>query len=234
MLRNDSVECEEWSVELVVAKTPHSTLIELARLEFYAAKLFSGQEIGGTGKRYNDLKQTYQIAILVNGRLVQDEEFYHSFENYDPIRGVSLNGRSRIITLELSKLKDIVDKPIDKMSSQERWGIFFKFLTDKSKRSEINKILEIEEGIAMASKILKSISKDEIERALLMSELKYQLDTQSQLTDAKLEGRHEAEQEIIDLLESGKSPEEILKALKRGTKTNKNRSEREKQESKKG
>jgi hypothetical protein len=59
----------------------------------------------------------------------------------------------------------------------------------------------------MASKVLKSISKDDIERFRLMSEYKYQLDEQSREVTAKREGI----QEIIDLLKSGKSPEEILK-----------------------
>jgi len=80
-------------------------------------------------------------------------------------------------------------------------------LTDKRKRWKINKILEREEGIAMASEVLITISRDEIERARLMSEEKYELDTQSRLTYAKQEGK----KEIIDLLKSGKSPEEIIR-----------------------
>ena len=40
----------------------------------------------------------------------------------------------------------------------------------------------------MASEELLKISKDEIQRARLMSELKYELDTQSRLTEAKREG----------------------------------------------
>ena len=67
----------------------------------------------------------------------------------------------------------------------------------------------------MASKVLKNISKDEIERARLMSEYKYELDLQSKLVTEKRkgkeEGRQEEKQKIIDLLKSGKSPEEILK-----------------------
>jgi len=67
----------------------------------------------------------------------------------------------------------------------------------------------------MASEVLITISKDEIERARLESELKYELDTQSKLAYAKQEGREEGReegnQEIIDLLKSGKSPEEIIR-----------------------
>jgi len=58
----------------------------------------------------------------------------------------------------------------------------------------------------MASEVLLNISRDEVERVRLMSEEKYQLDMQSKLVHAKREGR----QEIINLLKSGKSLEEII------------------------
>ena len=109
------------------------------------------------------------------------------------------------------------------MSAQEYWGVYFQYLTDKGKRLKINEIVEQEEGIAMASEILLGISKDKAERERLMSEYKYELDTQSKLVHAKREGqkegriegqkegRKEMQQEIIDLLKSGKSPEEIIR-----------------------
>jgi len=93
------------------------------------------------------------------------------------------------------------------MSTPESWAFYFAYLTDKKKRSKINEILEREEGIAMASKVIMNISKDEIERARITSELKYELDTKSKLVEAKLEGI----QEMINLLKSGKSPEEIIR-----------------------
>ncbi|MDR2701791.1 MAG: hypothetical protein LBB72_05105 [Spirochaetaceae bacterium] len=70
----------------------------------------------------------------------------------------------------------------------------------------------------MASKVLMTISKDEAERARLMSKYKYQMDTQSKLVHAKRigmqegmqKGRREGEQKIINLLKNGKSPEEII------------------------
>ena len=74
---------------------------------------------------------------------------------------------------ELSKLDEIIKKSVEEMSAPEHWAIFFKYLTDKSKRRKINKIIELEEGIAMASEVLINISKDEKERFRLMSEYKY-------------------------------------------------------------
>ncbi|MDR1970804.1 MAG: hypothetical protein LBQ46_02670 [Treponema sp.] len=46
----------------------------------------------------------------------------------------------------------------------------------------------------MASQVLMSITKDEVERARLMSEYKYVVDTQSKVVQAKREGMREGMQ----------------------------------------
>jgi hypothetical protein len=83
--------------------------------------------------------------------------------------------------VELSKLDGVVEKPAGEMTASEHWAVYFRYLTDKSKRGKINEVLECEEGIAMASKVLLRISKDEAERARLMSEYKYVVDTRARL-----------------------------------------------------
>jgi predicted transposase/invertase (TIGR01784 family) len=218
------INCRAENGELVnVEMSLNPDPFEPVRLEFHAGKLFIGQDIRGKDKNYDNLKQTYQIAILANERFFQDDITLHKFEYYDPVHEISLNGRSRIITLELSKLEKIVEKPIKDMDSPELWGVFFQYLPDKSKRGIINQIIACEEGIAMASQVLITISKDDIERARLISDEKYVLDTQSKLVHAKRQGMQEGEQkgmqkgeqkgkqEIINLLKSGKSPEEIIR-----------------------
>ena len=124
---------------------------EPVRLEFHAAKLFVGQDIRGKDKNYNDLKWAYQIAILATKRIFQDESFIHTFEYYDPAKKMPLNGRTRIITLELSKLGAIIKKAINEMNTQEYWAVFFGCLNDRAQREKINAIIAQEEGIAMAS-----------------------------------------------------------------------------------
>jgi predicted transposase/invertase (TIGR01784 family) len=168
---------------------------EMLRLEFYACRLYTGQDIMGSDRSYNDLNRAYQIAILAKEQFFPDEAFIHSFEYYDPVCNTTLNGRSRIITVELSKVEELAYKPTKAMSSRENWAIYFRYLTDKSKRLKINEIVQAEEGIAMASEVLLTISKDEIERARLESELKYMLDTHSDLVEARREGRREGRQE---------------------------------------
>jgi len=164
---------------------------EPVRLEFYAGRLFTGQDIRGTDKTYDDLQYAYQIAVLAKERFFSDKDFFHMFEYYDPDRNVSLNGRSRIITIELSKLEKIVENSATDMNSQEHWAVYMEYLTNKEKRQKINEILELEEGIAMANKVLLTISRDEVERARLESEYKYEVDMQSKLVHAKREERAE-------------------------------------------
>jgi predicted transposase/invertase (TIGR01784 family) len=171
---------------------------EPVRLEFHIGKLFIGQDIHGKDRDYNDLKQAYQIAILANKCFFRDDIPLHAFEYYDPAHKISLNGRSRIITLELSKLGEVVEKPIKDMNTPERWGAFFQYLQDKSKRGMINEIIACEEGIAMASEVLMTISKDEEKRFRLLSEEKYILDTQSNLAYERKQGRAEGHAEGIE------------------------------------
>ncbi|GMO55217.1 MAG: hypothetical protein Ta2G_14180 [Termitinemataceae bacterium] len=90
--------------------------------------------------------------------------------------------------------------------------------------NSVLQLLEFE-GIAMASEVLISISRDEVERARLTSEYKYVVDHQSKMVQAERRGRAErraerraeGRNELLDLLESGKSTEEILKTYRNKT-----------------
>ncbi|MDR1351878.1 MAG: hypothetical protein LBK05_01245 [Treponema sp.] len=73
------------------------------------------------------------------------------------------------------------------MTAAEQWAVYFRYLTDRNKRQKVNEVIATEEGIAMASEVLIRISKDEAERARLMSEWKYVVDTQSKVVQAKRE-----------------------------------------------
>jgi predicted transposase/invertase (TIGR01784 family) len=186
---------------------------EPIRMEYNAGKLFTSQELKGVKKNYDNLQRAYQITILGKGRFFPDVDFFHTFEYYDPERNVSLGGKSHIITLELSKLQKVAKKPAGEMNVKELWAVYFKYLKDKKMRRKINEIIEIEEGIAMASELLMRISKDHAERLELMSIEKHQLDIQSKIVTAERKGIQKGKQEIIDMLKSGKSPEEIIKSF---------------------
>jgi predicted transposase/invertase (TIGR01784 family) len=184
------IACRAESGELVnVEMSLNPDAFEPVRLEYHAGKLFTGQDIRGSDRTYDDLQEAWQIAILAKERFFPDGDFFHKFEYYDPERGISLQGRSRIVTLELSKVGQAGEKPAGSMTAQEQWAYFFRYLTDRSRRRTINELLAQEEGIAMAGEVLMTISRDEVERARLTSEIKYEMDTQSRLVQAKREER---------------------------------------------
>jgi predicted transposase/invertase (TIGR01784 family) len=165
------------------------------RLEYYAAKLFTGQDIHGKGKMYDALKKTYQIAILAKDKFFPDENFTHNFLYHDPDNHVSLGGKTRIITVELVKTKPIADKPVEEMTNAEAWAVFFQYLTDEGKRDKIIEIINQEEGIAMAVDTLIHFTQDEIEYAHQTSLLKGELDWQSGIADAERKGHREGHKE---------------------------------------
>jgi len=168
---------------------------EPVRLEYHAAKLFTGQDIHGQDKTYDDLKETYQIAILAKERFFPDDNFAHNFYYYDPDNRVFLGGRTRIITVELVKTEPVVDKPVKEMTNAELWAVFFQYLTDEEKRVKITEIINREEGIAMAVDTLVNITQDEIEYARMCNLIKSQLDYQSGMVNAERKGRAEGRTE---------------------------------------
>jgi len=180
------VACKTANGELInVEMSFYSDTDEPVRLEYYAARLFTGQDLHGKDKDYNTLKESYQIAILARGRFFPDKKLTHTFSYYDPDALVSLGGKTRIITVELVKTKPIADKPVEAMTNAELWAFFFQYLTDPGKRSKINEIINREEGIAMAAKSLGTFTQSELEYLRQTAILKRELDLQSAITHAR-------------------------------------------------
>ena len=90
-----------------------------------------------------------------------------------------------IVFLELTKIAGLLKKPVSELTNLECWLLFFKYATDKSKRNNLNKILEREEGVMLAAQILETISKDEKERAIYEAQWLYELDQQSERISAE-------------------------------------------------
>jgi len=195
---------------------------ELNRIEYFASRLFVGQEIEGIDKTYSDLKETYQISILAQKPFFPDKNLTHTFLYYDPLTNVSLNGKIRIITLELEKADVFINKPVKEMTNTEQWAAYFQYLTDEAKREKIKEIINHEEGIAMATNTLCQVSAEYEAYALQTSLMKGELDWRSGMRDAErrghkeglnegfIEGRNEASLDIAcKMKEMGDSIEKI-------------------------
>jgi predicted transposase/invertase (TIGR01784 family) len=187
------VACKTEKGELVNVEMAFNPIAsEPVRLEYYVSRLFAGQDLHGKEKKYDDLKETYQIAILANEKFYDDKSFIHNFMYSDLENRISLGGRTKIITVELVKTEPAVEKPVEEMTNAELWAVFFQYLTDEEKRAKIIEIRNQDEGIAMAVETLINITKDEVEFARMTTLLKGELDWRSGMADAEKKGRNEA------------------------------------------
>jgi hypothetical protein len=188
-----------------VEMTTHPDTWEAQRLEYHVCKLFTTQDIRGTDKTYADLQRTWQISLLNESLFKKDKALIHRFEYYDREHNLPLGGKTTIITVELSKAEPLTAKPIAEMSSAERWAVFFWYITKPMQRELVNELVGYEEGIEMASEVLLTVSRDEVERARLDHEYKNALDMQSLLVGARREG----ENTVLELVRQGYTAEQI-------------------------
>ncbi|GMB10617.1 MAG: PD-(D/E)XK nuclease family transposase [Candidatus Improbicoccus devescovinae] len=170
---------ERATVEMALKHRPD----ELTRSEYYVSKLFISQESKGEDD-YDKLMSAYQITLLAEGKFFDDNKTVHNFEYYDKENNISLDGKTRIITFEMSKL----DKKTIPDNQKDNWGAFLKWANDKTKLEDINKIIESEGGIAMAAEALRGISLNEIMQIRAIEAEKKVKDYQSDMARSKREG----------------------------------------------
>jgi len=65
--------------------------------------------------------------------------------------GEQITDQINFILVELSKLDEIIKKPVDKLTPLEMWSIFFKFAPDVKRRNVVNQVIAEKGEIAMAS-----------------------------------------------------------------------------------
>jgi predicted transposase/invertase (TIGR01784 family) len=196
-------------VEITLNPKPGENL----RMEYYSARLFGGQDIKGAGRSFKDLKATWQISFLAGRTVFKDRAWFHRFKYYDQERGISLDGRTAIIGVELSKLGEVVKKPVGEMSLKERWAVYLGYYRDEGKRKVLKEIEEYEEGIGMAEAVVNGFTQHELEMLREISLHRRQMDYQEDMIEMQEEARVQGQKQLIDLLESGKSLEEAKHIL---------------------
>ena len=124
--------------------------------------------------------------------------------------------------MELSKLKDILNKPVKDMTDIEKWAVFFRYANIQRYRETVNEVIQSKEAMEMAGNLLMSVSQDEKERAVFRSRKMYQTDMQSNWNtvydkgekqgrkEGRKEGREEEKRTLIEnMLKKGQTPEQI-------------------------
>ena len=154
---------------------------------YYLTDLHSSQPSKGL-QRYDHLPRTYQITFCSYTVFANQPDYVNSFSLRNDRTGELLCDAIQIVFVELSKLKDILDKPVDELTVLDKWSLFLQYAPDQKHRGKVNEIIESEEVLQMAGNLLMSISQDERERAIFRSRRKFQTDLQSDLATAEDRG----------------------------------------------
>jgi len=155
---------------------------------YYLCDLHSSQPSKGV-RRYDKLAQTYQVTFCSYTVFPNRAEYVNSFSMRHDEDNEQLTDAIRVIYLELSKLDEVMRKPVDAMTELEKWAVFFQYANEAKYRETVNKVIETKEALQMASELLMSVSQDERERAVFRSRRMYQTDLQSNLATAEDRGR---------------------------------------------
>ncbi len=186
---------------------------------YYACDLHSSQPSKGL-RRYDKLARTYQVTFCSYTVFSERESFVNSFSLRHDEDNELLSDAVHIIFVELSKLKDILKKPVGDMTDLEKWSIFFRYANEPAYRQTVNEVIASKEALQMAGELLMGISQDERERAVFRSRRMAQTDLQSNLATAedrgwirgRAEGRAEGRMEVAQsMIADGEPIEKIMR-----------------------
>ena len=166
-----------------------------ARIIYFLSDLHSSQPAKGQ-ERYDRLARTYQITFCSYTAFPKRKEYLNSYSMRHDIDNELLHDAIQTVIVELSKLEEIVKKPVETMTDLEKFSVFLEYADNPAYRETVNKVIESEEVLTVASNLLMNISQDEKERAIFRSRKKFQMDHASDLATAEDTGRREERFEI--------------------------------------
>ncbi|MDR1328626.1 MAG: PD-(D/E)XK nuclease family transposase, partial [Oscillospiraceae bacterium] len=178
----------------------------------------------GRGTAYGDYEQSFQITFCGYTVFPERQDFISRFSFRDE-EGIELANNVGIVFIELTKLDEVLKKPVKDMTRLEQWCVFFGCADKPKYRNILNKLNSTREDIKVATELLTSISRDERERALFRSRRIAQLDMEHNYAVVRQEGlqeglqrglqkgRQEGQARVIALLREGYSPDQIESIL---------------------
>jgi predicted transposase/invertase (TIGR01784 family) len=154
-----------------------------------------GSQPGKGEKRFDKLARTYQVTFCSYTVFPRRKNYVNSFSMRHDADNELLHDAIQTIIVELSKLDDILKKPVETMADLEKFSVFFEYADNPAYRDTVNKIIESEEVLTVASNLLMNISQDENERAIFLSRKKARMDYASDIATAEDRGRDEGKLE---------------------------------------
>jgi len=132
-------------------------------------------------------------------------------------RGMLLADSITAIVVDLTKVKEIVKKPVNEMIPAEKWSVFIAMANNPKHYDLVNEIAKSREGIMMAREALLTISQDEHERARLRSQRIWEMDRVSEMNTIRETSYNEGIDEGIKKGIKEGIKEVAKNMLKRGT-----------------
>jgi predicted transposase/invertase (TIGR01784 family) len=167
---NSQVNVEVQGSRLAGLDGGHDSLMN--KTIYYLTDLHSSKK--SKSVKYVDLVRTYHITFISHNVFKWPD--YVTDASLRTKKGVQVSDQINVIIIELSKLKDVLKKPVDEMTSLDMWSAFIGYASDPQQRKLINEVLDRKEAIGLAGTVLAEISKDEHERAKFLSRRKFETD----------------------------------------------------------
>lgn len=190
------------------------------RALFYACTAYADQLRAGQG--YSELKATYSICLLIR-ELWQDDLLHHHYRLVERTTGKVMEESIEIHTIELSKYNGAAES-VQGSSLLEQWCYWIKNAGDHSE----DELRELLPGLAFlqATRELREIQELTEEKEMYDSREKAILDYESNLIDARQEGREEGHligriqllqellgESVIDKDQLSATPKELLESM---------------------
>ena len=152
---------------------------------YYLSDLHSSQS--SKGKAYDELARSYQVTFCSYTVFPQRTMFVNEFSMRTE-DGYLFNDDIQVIFIELSKLNELLEKPVNEMTSLEMWSLFLRYADIPKYRYKVNEVIKAREVMGVATELLTTISQDERERAIFRSRRMYITDWESNIRTAELRG----------------------------------------------
>jgi predicted transposase/invertase (TIGR01784 family) len=125
-----------------------------------------------------------------------------------------------MVVVEMGKLSERLNNPVESISWLEAWAMFFNFADKPAYRGLINNLIKTKEEINMATELLMEISQDERERAIMRSRRMYETDRFNELQMAeergKAEGKAEGREEGMRAERQKRNTENVKRMYQKG------------------
>ena len=177
---------KHYNIEMQIDPGPYY----FERILFYEAKLYSGQI--RRGKDYHKIKKTISLSIIAEKNILKEEEKIHNIYMLKNVESDKI--LTDLVEFHFIELQKFGKKKLSgKMNRFDKWIYLLSNTIEELDKSEA--ILNSEEGIKMAIKTFKSISKSELERQHQYDIEKAELDGIWRLGNARREGLEKGREE---------------------------------------